>query len=130
MAIAENGAFWDDRDISNSSVERIAVPELAATVEHMLFTMTQVIMNLHIDEARMRDNAADPRTASSILQTLAQKRFGLGPVEASNFVKQNVEFDTEDGCFRLSDTNSGAIEPGDLMNWLNEADELWTKVRT
>lgn len=120
-AIAESVAFWDDRDISNSSLERIAVPDLAATVEHMLHTTTQVILNLQVDEGRMEENACDPHTASSILQTLAQKHFAMGPIEASQYVRDTITFDTEDGVFYLQDFKSTEANRA----WINEARGVW-----
>lgn len=123
MAIAENGAFWDDRDISNSSVERLAVPDLAATVEHMLFTMIGVVTNLVVDGERMKANAQDPRTASSILQTMAQKHFALGPTGASEFVQNHIQFDIVDGAFYFADNVPEGLDYMDA--WINEARELW-----
>lgn len=88
MTIAENCVMWDDRDISNSSVERIAVPDLAATVEHMLNTMTNVLDRLVVDGERMHKAANSRRTMPYYQQALAQKHFGMGPVEAGNFVRR------------------------------------------
>lgn len=95
ITIAETTATWDDRDISNSSVERVAVVDLAATVEHMTNVMTEVIRNLHIDYDRIAKNLYDHRTASFIHQSMAQERFGLGPVEASRLVRRHVSFRKE-----------------------------------
>lgn len=91
--IAENVALWDDRDISNSSVERIAVPDLAAVVEYMTTTMTSVVKNLQVNADRMREGASNPRTLAYYLQALAQQCFNIGPIRASRLVADYVQFD-------------------------------------
>jgi adenylosuccinate lyase len=89
-SIAENITLWEDRDLSNSSLERIVVPGLAATVEHMLITMIRVMSALQVDFARMRENAEDDRTLDHILQGKAQEIFGLGPIEAGELVRNYI----------------------------------------
>lgn len=73
LAIAETaGSLREDRDISNSSVERVAVPDLAHCVEHMADTMIKVCNNLWIDKDRMRANAQTMETVLSWVQALIQ----------------------------------------------------------
>lgn len=89
-AIAETVATWDDRDISNSSVERIAVPGLAATVEHMVLVMTKVMENLMVDRQRMEGSATSPACYTNIYQVVTQRQLRIGPVEASNLVRKAI----------------------------------------
>lgn len=126
MTIAENGALWDDRDISNSSVERVAVPDLAATVEHMTHTMTQVIQGLDINLVRMYANANHGQTASNILQSLAQKHLGMGPVAANQYVSRNIRFGSGTFWFRApeADDFDGDVDPR-VPEWLEEAKSIW-----
>jgi adenylosuccinate lyase len=87
--IAEStGALWDDRDISNSSVERVAVPDLAHTVEHMIDTMLEVMLKIEIDEDRMVLNAKNPECWTGVVQSLIQKHTGIGPVKAGDVVRR------------------------------------------
>lgn len=88
-AIAESTALWEDRDLTNSSLERVAVPDLAATVEHMLTTMGRVMERLVFDERQALLNIhAYPEVWSATMQTLAQKHFRMGPIEAGQFVRR------------------------------------------
>lgn len=88
LALAEVSNLWEDRDLSNSSTERISVPGLAATAEHMVLTMTDVIENLVVDGARIEQNARDPRTRTNAGQNWIQKKRGVGPLEASRIARQ------------------------------------------
>lgn len=87
-AIAETVALWEDRDLTNSSLERVAIPDLAGTVEYMLGTMNTVMEHLVFDHARALQNMeANPVVWSAVMQTLAQKHFGMGPIAAGRFVR-------------------------------------------
>lgn len=98
-SIAESTALWEDRDLTNSALERVAVPGLAGTVEHMLITMRKVMENLVFDAARASENIdANPECWSATMQTLAQKHFGMGPIEASQWVRRM--FDGYTGRYR------------------------------
>lgn len=99
-AIAETVALWEDRDLTNSAVERTAVPDLAATVEFMVTEMISVLSNLHVDTRRMKENLdAHPEAWSSIFQGMAQKNFNMGPTEAAWFVRKSVQFGTPAGSY-------------------------------
>jgi adenylosuccinate lyase len=52
----ENVALWHERDISHSSVERIALGDACILLDYMLDRMRWVIDGLVIDAARMRHN--------------------------------------------------------------------------
>lgn len=82
--LAENCAFWEDRDLSNSSVERITVPDYAAVVEYMTVTVTKVMRDLQFFSSSLLMTSA-PWTATA--QALLQQFAGLGPVEASQVVR-------------------------------------------
>lgn len=128
ITIAEGGALWDDRDISNSSMERVAVPDLASTVEHMAITMIDVLNHLELDGKRMLDNAGDPRTASNLLQVELQKQFKIGPVRAGALVREWVNFDvTVDhwvaDCEGLADRLGVTIEA--VERWDTVVFGLW-----
>lgn len=91
LALSEvSGSLWEERDLSNSSTERIAVPGLAATVEHMLETMLNVVVHLQINVSNMNRNARDPRCVTNLLQTQEQSK-GLDPIAASKKVKEENE---------------------------------------
>jgi adenylosuccinate lyase len=58
MPITEGIALWHERDISHSSVERIAVPDLCAITEHVLKETTTLVKNLRVNAAQMHYNIA------------------------------------------------------------------------
>lgn len=57
-AIAETaGALHHERDISNSSVERVAVPDLSHLILFMLEQLKQILGQLRLNEPKMNQNA-------------------------------------------------------------------------
>jgi len=58
MPLTEGIALWHERDISHSSVERIAVPDLCALTEHVLKTTNSLVRNLRVNAAKMHYNIA------------------------------------------------------------------------
>ena len=62
MPITEGVALWHERDISHSSVERIAVPDLCAIAEHVLVETFKLVRYLRVNEAGMRYNTNEGST--------------------------------------------------------------------
>lgn len=91
MTLSEISALWEDRDLSNSSTERVTIPSLGATVEHMVDTMIKVMDNLVIHTDRITQNAQDPRTKANAEQCLVQKNQKVGPIEASRIVAERMK---------------------------------------
>ncbi len=52
----ENQALWHERDISNSSVERVIFPDGTATLDFMLQRLAGLVESLRVDPERMRQN--------------------------------------------------------------------------
>ena len=52
----ENVITWHERDLTQSSAERFIFPEACILVDYMLFLMTNIIVNLRVDEKRMLKN--------------------------------------------------------------------------
>lgn len=126
MTLAENVALWDDRDISNSSVERIAVPGLASTVEFMIDSITNVVTNLQVDYMRMVRNARSPFTMASLYQSLAQKHFGIGPVEAGNLMRRVLDLN-EDFVDQQALYDEGFSEDA-VYAWRDEVARTWREI--
>lgn len=125
--IAEGGALWDDRDISNSSLERIAVPDLAAVTEYMVDTITDVIDNLVLDFKRMHDNASDPRTMSNMMQTTMQLHFNIGPVRASTLIREWVTYEPFDvDLHGLADRLGVGVEA--VRTWFRGTEAMWERI--
>jgi len=54
--VMEGMVLWHERDISHSSVERVALPDAAAATDYLLHLTTGLIHGLTVDTARMRAN--------------------------------------------------------------------------
>src|SRR5262249_1355699 len=54
--VMEGMALWHERDISHSSVERVALPDAAIATDYLLHLTTGLIGGLRVDAARMRAN--------------------------------------------------------------------------
>ena len=52
----EDVALWHERDISHSSVERVALPDACLALDFALVRMTRLIADLEVDASRMREN--------------------------------------------------------------------------
>ena len=66
MPITEGIALWHERDISHSSVERVALPDLCAITEHVLLCTTDLIRNLQVNVAQMRYNTTTQGSATML----------------------------------------------------------------
>ncbi|MGH7608534.1 MAG: adenylosuccinate lyase [Candidatus Dormibacteria bacterium] len=78
VAGLEDVALWHERDISHSSVERVCLPDATMASCHMLRTLTEVLVGLEVDPARMRANlVSQGQVAQSQLVMLALVRKGL-----------------------------------------------------
>jgi adenylosuccinate lyase len=88
MALSEGVALWEDRDLTNSSLERITIPDMAATVEYMLDTMHYVMQYLVFDESRMHSTAALAQVHTAAAQSLLQTTVGMDPVEAGDLIRE------------------------------------------
>jgi adenylosuccinate lyase len=54
--VMEGIALWHERDISHSSVERVALPDAAVATDFLLAQTTGLVAGLTVDVARMRAN--------------------------------------------------------------------------
>jgi adenylosuccinate lyase len=52
----ENVVLWHERDISNSSVERVILPDASTLVDYMLGLLTKIVGAMQVNEDRMRCN--------------------------------------------------------------------------
>ena len=53
-----NNTLWDERDLTNSSCERVLFPEASILTDHCLRLMTTVLDKLEINRAAIRRNLA------------------------------------------------------------------------
>jgi adenylosuccinate lyase len=52
----QNNTLWDERDLTNSSCERVLFPEASVLCDHLLAVMTGVLEGLVIRESNIRKN--------------------------------------------------------------------------
>ncbi|MGH3329301.1 MAG: adenylosuccinate lyase [Streptomycetales bacterium] len=56
VPVMEGIALWHERDISHSSVERIALPDASIGLDYLLHLSHRLVAGLVVDPARMREN--------------------------------------------------------------------------
>ena len=102
VAALENQALWHERDISNSSVERVIFPDAMATVDFRLDRFAGLVETLVVYPARMRENLELTRgLAFSGTLLLALTGKGLTREEAYALVqRQALETWDRGGDFR------------------------------
>ncbi|MCU0667954.1 MAG: adenylosuccinate lyase [Myxococcota bacterium] len=91
VAALENVALWHERDISNSSVERIVLPDAAIAVDFMLHRFAGLVEKLVVYPERMRENLESSRGlvfSGTLLLLLAEK--GLTREDAYRLVQRHA----------------------------------------
>jgi adenylosuccinate lyase len=91
MPLTEGTALWHERDISHSSVERIALPDLCAITEHVLAATTELVKNLRINAAKMHYNGSSQGSTTMLNKYI---RAGMTRNEAY----QAAKFGTREQC--------------------------------
>jgi adenylosuccinate lyase len=61
VPVMEGIPLWHERDISHSSTERVALPDVAIVTDYLLAETTALITGLVVDGARMRANLDSTR---------------------------------------------------------------------
>jgi adenylosuccinate lyase len=87
-AALENNVLWHERDISNSSVERVVLPDASFVLDFMLQRMAQLIETLVVYPERMRANLELTNGlvfSGTLLVSLAEK--GLSREDAYRLVQ-------------------------------------------
>ena len=101
-AALENIALWHERDISNSSVERVVLPDACSALDFMLHRFAGLVESLRVHPERMRENLDASRGlvfSGTLLLALAEK--GLTREQAYALVQRHA-MDTweKGGAFR------------------------------
>ncbi len=90
-AALENIGLWHERDISNSSAERIIIPDSTCLVDYMLDRFTGIMEGLAVFPGRMRRNLdATGGLVYSQRVRLALVEAGLGSTEAYEIVQRQA----------------------------------------
>ena len=97
-AALENTALWHERDISNSSVERLVLPDATAALDFMLRRAAGLVDSLVVNPDRMRQNLELTRGlvfSGTLLLELAAK--GLSREDAYRLVQRHAMATWEHG---------------------------------
>jgi adenylosuccinate lyase len=136
QACFENVALWHERDISHSSVERVAVPDGCIALDFMLRRFNGVVSNLVVSVDRMRQNLEMTRGtvfSGHLLLALVDK--GMTREEAYALVQKHAlaAFDGGASLFERAqaDSSIGAVMSAeelsglfDLKRYLKEVDRI------
>jgi adenylosuccinate lyase len=98
LAALENPVLWHERDISNSSVERVVCPDATAAAHFMLHRLAGLIERLEVFPERMRQNLEASRGlifSGAVLLALA--RHGLSRQEAYRLVQKQAMLTWDEG---------------------------------
>ena len=132
LAVAglEDVSLWHERDISHSSVERVALPDATMALSHMLRTLRRVVEGMEVDEAAMAGNlerrGGVARSQRVLLRLVAA---GMERDRAYRLVQQlAVSADQPGGDFRASCLGSpqlmSALSPAELEEALDIGADL------
>lgn len=98
VAALENNVLWHERDISNSSVERVVLPDATTLVDFMLDRTAQLVDGLVVHPDRMRHNLEQTRgLVFSGALLVALMRAGLAREEAYRLVQRHAMDTWEQG---------------------------------
>ena len=85
----QNNTLWDERDLTNSSCERVTFPEATILTDHVLAVMTGVMEGLAIHEENIRKNLAilgGIPLAEAVMVELTKR--GMGRQDAHEAVRE------------------------------------------
>ncbi len=136
----ENSVLWHERDISNSSVERIVGPDATATVHFMLHRLAELIAGLAVFPEQMRGHLDASRGlvySGAVLLALA--RHGVSRQEAYRLVQAHAMATSDAGGHLydrlVADEEVGKIlkpdelaECFDLERHLSQVDAIFERV--
>ena len=108
----EDVALWHERDISHSSVERVALPDATTLADFMLERATGLVSGLVVHPERMRENlerSAGLVFSEAVLLRLVQK--GLGRQKAYELVQRSA-LAAHEGKGRFRDLLAADAEVG------------------
>ena len=130
-----NNTLWDERDLTNSSCERILFPEATILTDHVLLVMVRVLEGLCIREDRVRENLnflQGVNMAESVMIELTKK--GMDRQEAHEIVRvTSMEALAGKRALAVVLANrpevSGLLTPEEIGGLLNPDNYIGTAVR-
>jgi adenylosuccinate lyase len=121
--VTEGMALWHERDISHSSVERIALPDAAIALDYLLYLTTGLIEGLVVDPDRMLANLESTGgliyTSSILLELVGS---GMSREDAYALVQAAAMTTWQDGTPLLQALRTEAAARGITLNDARLAD--------
>ncbi len=115
----ENNLQWHERDLANSSAERIILPQFYILLEYILIKSANVFSNLYVNEERMRQNLENTGglpMAEAFVISLGKTK--LGRQEAHELVR-TITMDAE----KEQKTFSEAIRNNQIVkNYISDSE--------
>ena len=127
QAALEDQALWHERDISHSSVERVALPDATILLDYMLVRFTGLVDGLVVRPDRMRENVERGlglHASGRVLLALVEDA-GLSREDAYAIVQRNAlrAADERRPLAELlgEDPDASALSPGALAACFDDA---------
>jgi adenylosuccinate lyase len=131
----ENIVTWHERDLTQSSAERFIIPEACILADYMLFLMSNIVANLHVDEERMLENIelTQGRAMSEAVMIALTKK-GMSRQEAHELLRKlSIKSELEKLPFKevlLKDkVISGKLSEREIDEALNPRNYLGTALK-
>ncbi len=117
VSALENISLWHERDISNSSVERIIFPDSFNLICFSTIEMEELFKNININHEKINSNINSAKVSlltQSFLSHLVTK--GIERDEAYRFLQsQSFEIDNLDSYIKNISTNFEEVEEKELQ---------------
>jgi adenylosuccinate lyase len=129
-----NNTLWDERDLTNSSCERIVFPESCVLTDHVIRLTTTIIRNLRFYPENIRKNLNllnGLNMGEAIMIELSKK--GVGRQEAHEIVRQCAMSARESGIHMKdalinNDTVSKYLTESEIIQLMNPDNYIGTAV--
>ena len=130
QASYETMALWHERDISNSSVERIILPDTFKLIDFMTRDLTNIINNLIFDYEKIESNLNSAKTklgSQKLLSLIVSK--GTSRDEAYKFVQKITQSDFSlDEITDSTTSNFNDISKEEIENCFNLSINIDSKI--
>ena len=129
-----NNTLWDERDLTNSSCERIVFPESCVLTDHVIRLTTTIIRNLRFYPENIRKNLAllnGLNMGEAVMIELSKK--GVGRQEAHEIVRQCAMSARESGihmkdALLKNDTVSKYLAENEIIRIMDPDNYIGTAV--
>ncbi len=129
-----NNTLWDERDLTNSSCERVVFPESCVLTDHVIRLTTEIIKNLRFypDNIRRNLNLLNGLNMGEAVMIELSKK-GVGRQEAHEIVRQCAMLARERGihmkdALLMNETVSKYMTEGEILQIMTPDNYIGTAV--